>query len=69
MRRMLLWHNERQSNISKLQQGPSRVLIDDAALEVRRVPFHGVGYVFYANGDVVKRVKFCFALGCAHSFR
>ena len=69
VRRMLLRHNERQTNIAKFQEGPRRVLINDAAFEMRRVPLHGVRYIFYADCDVVQRVKFCSALRCAHSLR
>src|SRR5262249_60422491 len=57
MRGMLFWNDESQANVAKFQKRPSRVLIDDAAFEMRGVPVDGCSHVLNADGDVIEGVQ------------
>ncbi len=57
MRRMLLRNNESKADIAEFEKRPSGVLIDDVALEVRCVPFHGLGNVAHTDGNVIERIE------------
>jgi len=41
----------------RIEKRPSGVLIDDVALEVRCVPFHGLGNVAHTDGNVIERIE------------
>ena len=56
VRRMLLWNDESQTDIAKFEKRPSGIVIDDAALEMRCVPFHRFGDVANADGNVIESI-------------